>query len=103
MSVDKIRPNDPESDQEAVYQIRVRGHLDKKWWEWFNGMTIITKSGITTLTGAVADQPKLRGVLSKLWDLNLTLISVAQIGLAKQGHQKQRGERNGETLENGMA
>jgi hypothetical protein len=103
MSTDEIQPNDRESDREAVYQIRVRGHLDKKWSEWFNGMTIITKSGITTLTGAVADQPKLRGILSKLWDLNLTLISVAQIGPAKKGHQKQRGERDGKTLENGMA
>jgi hypothetical protein len=64
-----------------VYRIRVRGRLDKRRSDWFEGMTMgIEKASddtlITTLTGPVADQARLRGILSKLWDLNLTLISV---------------------------
>ena len=50
------------------------------WQEWFNGMMIATEQGkdgvITTLKGLVADQAALRGILNKLWDLNLTVISV---------------------------
>ena len=70
---------EPGLDQAAVYQIQVRGKLDKSWSDWFNGLTITLESGITTLTGPVADQAALRGILSRIWDLNLTLISVTQI------------------------
>jgi hypothetical protein len=64
------------------YQIKVQGKLDEGWSDWFSGMTVTFGSGrapITTLTGAVADQSALRGILSKIWDLNLTLISVRRI------------------------
>jgi hypothetical protein len=74
--------NDQESDKQdkqEVYQIKLKGVLDKQWSDWFNGMTITFEGGITTLTGTVADQPKLRGILSKIWDLNLTLISVTPL------------------------
>ncbi len=67
------------SDQPARYQIKVQGQLDGRWSDWFNGMTITSESGITTLTGTAMDQARLRGILSKIWDLNLTLISVTQI------------------------
>jgi hypothetical protein len=68
---------------QQVYQIRVEGRLDKRRSDWFEGMTMgIERAGadtvITTLTGPVADQARLRGILSKLWDLNLTLISVTR-------------------------
>jgi hypothetical protein len=66
-------------DQPARYQIQVRGKLDASWSDWFSGMTITSESGITTLTGPVADQAALRGLLSKIWDLNLILISVTRI------------------------
>ena len=74
---------EPGSDQ-AVYQIKVQGKLDDKWSDWFGGMTVTVQSEsndapITTLTGAVADQSALRGILTKIWDLNLTLISVNRI------------------------
>jgi hypothetical protein len=64
-----------------VYQIRVQGRLDKRRLDWFEGMTMgleMASDGtlITTLSGPVADQARLRGILSKLWDLNLTLISL---------------------------
>ena len=66
------------------YQIVVRGHLHEKWADWFSGLTITSEnlpdgSAITRLTGALKDQAALRGVLIKLWDLNLVLISVQQI------------------------
>lgn len=67
-----------------IYQIKVQGILDEQWSNWFNGLTteVGTASDgppITTLTVAVSDQAKLRGILSKIWDLNLTVISVTQI------------------------
>jgi hypothetical protein len=70
-----------DAHHQQVYQIRVQGRLDKRRLDWFEGMTMgIEKASddtlITTLTGPVADQARLRGILSKLWDLNLTLISV---------------------------
>lgn len=67
------------TDEQAVYQIKVQGKLDEKWSDWFNGMTVTFESDITTLTGAVVDQAALRGILDKIWDLNLTLISVNRI------------------------
>jgi len=70
---------EPGLDQAAVYQIQVRGKLDESWSDWLSGMTITSESGITTLTGPVADQAALRGLLSKIWDLNLTLVSVTRI------------------------
>jgi len=91
------------SDLPAMYRIKVRGRLDERWSDWFNGMTITPERGITTLTGAL-DQAKLRGILSKIWDLNLTLISVTQMESEKDSsHVHEGGERNGKTLENGMA
>ena len=74
-------------DGPESYQIKVQGRLDEGWSDWFSGMTVTFECGsapITTLTGAVADQSALRGILTKLWDLNLRLISVARIGL--EGH-----------------
>jgi hypothetical protein len=70
--------------ESVVYQIKVKGVLDRKWADWFNGMAITFEHTsdsppITTLSGAVADQSKLRGILTRIWDLNLTLISVRQI------------------------
>ena len=69
----------PGLDRPAGYQIKVQGQLDKKWSDWFDGMTIAFESGITTLTGTIADQAKLRGMLSKIWDLNLTVVSMTRI------------------------
>ncbi len=70
-------------DKRWTYRITVQGRLDESWSRWFNGLTIECTSAddaiITTLTGPVVDQPALRGILNKLWDLNLILISVARI------------------------
>lgn len=71
---------DEDRRQSAFYHIAVQGALDVAWQEWFSGMAIAIdqdKDGVvTTLKGLVADQAALRGILNKLWDLNLTVISV---------------------------
>ena len=67
------------NDQDAhrkVYQIKVQGRLDESWSGWFSGMAVTVEGNTTTLTGAVVDQAALRGILSRLWDLNLALISI---------------------------
>jgi hypothetical protein len=85
-----------------IYQVKVRGVLDDRWSDWFHGMEIqVENTGdgtpITTLTGPVADQARLRGIVSKIWDLNLTVISVGRIGSEKPYHDSQQG---GEGWEN---
>ncbi len=69
----------------AIYEIQVQGELDPGWEDCFNGLAVTLtytseQSPTTTFIGPVADQAALRGVLCKLWDLNLTLISVRRIG-----------------------
>lgn len=60
------------------YDIRVRGHLDQRWSEWFDGMTITNEAtGETLISGSVADQAALHSLLTKIHTLNLTLISVS--------------------------
>lgn len=63
--------------QAARYAIRVRGHLDPRWSEWLDGLTITcTESFDSILSGTIADQAALHGLLAKIRDLNLTLVSV---------------------------
>jgi len=66
------------------YRIKVQGWVGERWANWFDGMTMTYEgteedSPITTLTGAVIDQAALRSLLTKIWDLNLTLISVTRV------------------------
>ena len=62
------------------YQIRVKGHLDPGWSEWFAGLAITHEpNGETLLTGPVVDQAALFGLLLKIRDLNLTLLSLLRI------------------------
>ena len=60
-------------DTVDIYQIRVRGHLDQRWADWFDGFTLEYINGKTILTGPVADQSALHGVLSKIRDLGLPI------------------------------
>ena len=60
-----------------VYQIRIEGHLGRQWTDWFEGLTItLEDNGESLLTGPVVDQAALHGVLKKISNLGLTLISV---------------------------
>ena len=68
---------DPKMEQATVYQIRIKGHLGCEWSDWFEGLTIIPEEGgETLLTGPVVDQAMLYGLLKKMRDLGLTLVSV---------------------------
>jgi len=62
-----------------VYQIRVKGRLDQSWSSWFDDMTLTFAQGETTISGAVADQAALHGLLAKVRDLGLTLIDVHRV------------------------
>jgi len=69
-----------EFDRQGIYQIRVRGTLDEKWSDWFDGFTINPQvDDETLLTGPVADQAALHGLLGKIRDLGLPLLSVERV------------------------
>jgi hypothetical protein len=69
---DPCRPN--------VYQIRIKGHLGPQWTDWFEGLTItLHESGDTLLTGSVIDQAALYGLLRKVRDLGVALVSVNRV------------------------
>jgi hypothetical protein len=64
-------------DTARIYEIRVEGHLADRWSDWFEGLTIHNDpNSETTMTGLLVDQSALFGVLNKVHDLNLVLISV---------------------------
>jgi hypothetical protein len=69
----------------ADYRIKLKGRLDPKWSDWFEQMKISTEGGETILTGPVADQAALHGLLIRIRDLNLTLLSVERLEPLQQG------------------
>ena len=76
--------NTPTDKRTPYYQIKVQGCLDESWVKWFLGLDIATAkypqgATITTLSGEIRDQSELRGILIKLWDLNMELLSVDRI------------------------
>ncbi len=67
----------PIPSQPVIYQIRLKGHLDSQWTDWFEGLSItLEEDGNTLLSGPVADQAALHGLLKKVRDLGLPLVSV---------------------------
>ena len=70
--------NDP--GQPMIYQIRVKGHLGRRWTDWFEGLTItLEDNGETLLTGLVVDQAALYGLLKKVRDAAMPLLSVIRM------------------------
>ena len=68
------------ADQPMVYEIRVKGHLSPQWTDWFEGLTItLEEDGDTLLAGTIIDQAALYGVLKKVRDLGMPLLSVNRV------------------------
>ena len=69
-----------DTGQPMVYQIRIMGHLGREWTDWFGGLTItLEDNGDTILTGPVTDQAALHGLLKKVRDLGMPLVSVSPL------------------------
>ena len=67
-------------DQPMVYEIRIKGHLGPEWTNWFGGLTMpLEDNGDTLLTGPVVDQAALHGLLRKVRDLGMPLISAIRV------------------------
>jgi hypothetical protein len=76
-------------DRSMAYQIRIEGHLDDQWADWFSGLAItLEEDGNTLLTGPVADQAALFGLLKKVRDLGMPLISLNRIEPDKSDIEK---------------
>src|SRR5712692_7258245 len=83
------RPGAPEASRQArevgpdgfeLHEIRVQGHLDERWSDWMEGLAVTRESdGTTTLTGPLADQAALHGVLNRIRDLALPIVSVRRL------------------------
>jgi hypothetical protein len=76
--------NPPNFSGRGTYEIKVKGHLDERWSLWFEGVTINTDFGqdgtpVTTFTGPMVDQAALHGVLARIRDIHMPLLSVNQI------------------------
>lgn len=70
-----------DSTKQPTYRILVSGHIPDEWGTWFNGLSVRTSldpklGALTLLQGPIPDQARLRGVLNRLWDLNVTLCAV---------------------------
>lgn len=73
-------PAQPASVQPTIYQIRLKGHLGDQWADWFAGLTITRlANGETLLTGLITDQAALHGLLKRVRDLGMPLISLRQV------------------------
>jgi hypothetical protein len=79
------------------YEIRIQGVMSGRWTSWFEGLTLEIEetsdgSQLTKLSGRLIDQAELRGILIKLWNLNMTVLSVTRL---ETDIEKHRGELNG--------
>ena len=72
--------NDPPTSNAPYYEIRLKGHLEARWAQWFDGLTItLEENGNTLLSRPLADQAALHGILKKVRDLGLALLSVNSV------------------------
>jgi hypothetical protein len=78
------------ADRPAHYEIRIRGVLDRHWSSWFEGLEVSSDApGQTLIAGPVADQAALHGLLAKVRDLGLPLLSVQRIGPGPETEKEQ--------------
>ena len=89
----------PTPSQPVVYQIRLKGHLDSQWTDWFEGLSItLEEDGDTLLTGPVVDQAALHGLLKKVRDLGMPLISVNQVQFQETHPYRSKKEKEMNTI-----
>lgn len=75
-----------------IYEIRVKGHVDQHWSNWFEGLTMsYDQDGSTLLRGPLADEAALHGVLLKVRDLALPLLAVQQVAASTEEQDQQDG------------
>ena len=88
---DVLMPTNSETARSNIYEIRVRGFLDPQW-DWLTGLTVThTETGETILSGPIVDQAALHGLLARIRDLNLTLLSVELVAPNDFGKEGQNG------------
>ena len=91
--MEKLMAEEQKEKTSNVYEIKIKGHLDTKWAEWFYDMTINHESdGTTTLRGPLPDQAVLHSILDRIRDMNLTLINVQKINDVTQNEAASKGE-----------
>ena len=75
--MNETRASTADHYEPGLYEIRIKGHLEDRWVKWFGGLSItLEENGDTRLTGRVADQAALHGLLRKVRDLGMPLLSV---------------------------
>ena len=74
----------------ARYEIRVDGVLEARWADWFGGLQVTSDGTQTVISGLLADQPALHGLLAKVRDLGLCLISVRRLGPGEAANEAQQ-------------
>jgi hypothetical protein len=94
--------NQPSPDRNAdtlwVYQIRISGHLSPRWLHWFDGLVItLEENGDTLFTGPVIDQAALHGILKKVRDLGMPLLSVNSVRLGTQDTPDLKNQQAGDS------
>lgn len=78
-----------DADRPVIYQIRIKGYLSQQWIDWFDGLTVTRdEDGNTLLTGPVLDQAALHGLLKKIRDLGMPLLSVNSVGSGTHDHKE---------------
>jgi hypothetical protein len=86
--------HNPAVNEPEIYQIRLKGHLGREWADWFEGLTItLEEDGSTLLTGPVVDQSALHGLLKKVRDLGLSLVSVVPVQSNEYQSYRSKGEK----------
>lgn len=89
---------DQGAGQSVIYAISLQGNLNESWSEWWNGGHLAVahdgEGPTTTLIGPVADQAALRGLVNKLWDLNLVILSVVRVAHVDAAQAEEREEQS---------
>jgi hypothetical protein len=74
--------SNPDANQQTIYQFKLKGHLGQQWMNWFEGLTVtLEEDGNTLLSGIVVDQSALHGILKKIRDLGMPLLTLSQVEL----------------------